>query len=365
MPSLFRQKLVFVLLLLLPLSACASIQFEPEMEVQDRVFFVNSRKDGPVAIESISMTGQDQQLLAFKVNNFKQEYASQDPVQIAIAPNGKQLLFASYWNQRPNLSVMNINGTAWRQLTNSPEAEYAPRWSPDGKRIVYVKHFVEKNAREIWLMNADGSEQRALVKNRICDSPRWSPDGQRLLFVCKDPDTAQAQIFTLRPKGESPRSPLTRNDYHSLEPQWSPDGKFVAYVAYRQGYDAGTSEIELIPSSGGTPQVLTQLDQSSFAIRWAPDGKSMLFASMPAQSEGAQVQVYHLDLETGAVQQLTQGDWSHAAPVWSRQGDRFLCWAYNYELAEHTRLEIYNKQGQLMKTLIPRHGKAFNPAWNQ
>src|ERR1051326_1620957 len=70
------------------------------------------------------------------------------------------------------------------------ELEYAadPQVSPDGASIVYVRNFsdimTDKRYANLWWIRADGSEQRPLTTGAFNDtSPRWSPDGKQLLFV--------------------------------------------------------------------------------------------------------------------------------------------------------------------------------------
>jgi acylaminoacyl-peptidase len=71
-----------------------------------------------------------------------------------------------------------------------------PRISPDGKRIVYVRNFMDimKDRRQsnLWIINSDGTEHRPLTSGKQSDSsPRWSPDGKRLMYVSSSGDTAQ------------------------------------------------------------------------------------------------------------------------------------------------------------------------------
>jgi TolB protein len=66
-----------------------------------------------------------------------------------------------------------------------------PTWSPDGKQIAFMSW---RNSRtEIFVMNADGSNQRVLISMSVGDAidPRWSPDGSKIVFV-HVPDGVQA-----------------------------------------------------------------------------------------------------------------------------------------------------------------------------
>ena len=85
--------------------------------------------------------------------------------------------------------VMDADGGNQRRLTNNPASDYAPSWSPDGKRIVFVSDrdgHVDANGwptGDIYVMDADGGNPQNLTNNPFHDSlPSWSPDGKRIAF---------------------------------------------------------------------------------------------------------------------------------------------------------------------------------------
>ena len=72
--------------------------------------------------------------------------------------------------------VMDDDGGNPRRLTNSPEDEWGPSWSPDGKRIVYSSGDGDWEKVDIYVMDADGGNPRKLTKNPgVDDDPAWSP----------------------------------------------------------------------------------------------------------------------------------------------------------------------------------------------
>ena len=83
---------------------------------------------------------------------------------------------------------------------------FPANWSPDGEKIAYIstpdpkpKGYV-MNAAEIYVMNADGSEQRRLTRNRVPDhAGAWSPDGQMIAFVRAHGD--HWDIYVMNPDG--------------------------------------------------------------------------------------------------------------------------------------------------------------------
>src|SRR4030095_11991108 len=123
------------------------------------------------------------------------------------SPDGKQIAFTRHpFNDNPNLSnlanvfVLNLQTGLTTQLTfdaDPPEEERAPAWSPDGTRIAYMCRIGGgTNDFEICVMNADGTNRVQLTNNTDFDGgPSWSPDGQKIMFLRTVP-------ATLRPVGQ-------------------------------------------------------------------------------------------------------------------------------------------------------------------
>jgi Tol biopolymer transport system component len=96
-----------------------------------------------------------------------------------FSPDGARLAF----HVGRDVHVFELKTRALQPLTKDPENGMYPTWSPDGKRIAFMSW---RNGRtEIFMMNADGSDQRVLVSTASGSAidPRWSPDGSRIVFV--------------------------------------------------------------------------------------------------------------------------------------------------------------------------------------
>ncbi len=104
--------------------------------------------------------------------------------------------------------------------------------SPDGSRIVYTRQAVntleDKWESSLWILNADGSQHRFLVKG---SAARWSPDGKRLLYLAEG-EPKGSQLFVRWVDAEGPATQITHVVEAPRGAKWSPDGKSVAFSMF-------------------------------------------------------------------------------------------------------------------------------------
>jgi hypothetical protein len=109
---------------------------------------------------------------------------------------------------------------------SKPGDVQTPAWSPDGRKIAFVSD--RDGNSEIYVIHADGSEQRNLTRQPASDShPSWSPDGRKLAFVSRR--DGNAEIYVMNADGSELRN-VTRTPSDDLDPAWSPNGRAIAFV---------------------------------------------------------------------------------------------------------------------------------------
>jgi len=196
------------------------------------------------------------------------------------SPNGRAILFTAVSPMQPSRAsrpyrdvyVMNADGSGQRNLTPTPEAgAFDPAWSPDGHQIAFTRLAGPPGEVTIVVMNADGSAKHAVTPMLAHPGDRapaavWSADGRRIAFW---DDFA---IYVVNADG-SGLLRLTRNAFEG--PTWSPDGRKLLFVRARhqksrptwQGGDLWVMNADGTGQRNLTPRTPTAED--GHAATWA------------------------------------------------------------------------------------------------
>lgn len=340
----------------------------------------------------------------------------------AISPDGKWAVFvrtvpileAEKSEHRGHIWLVSTDGGEPFQLTNGPNGDNNPQWSPDSTRLAFVSKRGDDKA-QIWIIPIEGGEAKQLTHvSNGASNPRWSSDGKRIAFLKDEKDSAveerrkKAQddrivmgvddfkqqhlwaievetlddepelLFSLVGEGSVEDSDvdksqrLTVGDFHVSEPDWSPDGEQIVFIATPSpksndtmfngtvhvvdietknlqkltahtggestprwspdggqiaylhspaGY--GQKDLHVISVRGGasTNLTATQLDRNADLPVWSPDGETLYFIAM----DRVRWQLYSTSKGTGEIRQITHGDCVVGDISIANDGDTFLC----------------------------------------
>jgi len=233
-----------------------------------------------------------------------------------------------------DICVVDTDGTDFRELTGGDACESYPRWSPDGKKIVYMQGPLgDGNPQELWVMNADGSGQVQITDfatNPLSSrTPDWSPDGAKVVFSRWITDAPElAGIAVLNADGRHLRI-VTRPERTAVDywPQWAADGRIYfcrlkpeggssyvfrvkpdgtglervmklgsvdQFLSYRLSpnaklvaiQDAKTGRLEVLSVRGGGKRVTLidpvadYLGEAAADVAWSPDQQAVAIAGL-------------------------------------------------------------------------------------
>lgn len=140
---------------------------------------------------------------------------------VAISPDGsEQALVMEDPNRVLQIQVRSLQYGVVRQLTAFKGMSYDPAWSPRGDKIAFVG--TDSGSDEIYLVTTDGSvlQQLTFNNNQWDKHPTWSPDGSQLVFF-SNRDTGRRQIWIMKADGSDQRN-ISNNTYEDWDPIWVP-----------------------------------------------------------------------------------------------------------------------------------------------
>ncbi len=188
---------------------------------------------------------------------------------------------------------MNADGSNQTRLTNSPENEHHPHWSPDGKSIIFSRTLAD-NTSDLFVINVDGSNLLRLTNTPDASEryPDWSPDGKKILFSSFG--HPQSGIFVMNADGSDVRLVMA-GPLHF--PRWSPDGKYIAF----DGEPGGCKfEIYVMKVDGSDMRKITEHPEGCGGYNkspsWSPDGKQLVYSSTKRNpSTGSDIYIINVD----------------------------------------------------------------------
>ena len=205
----------------------------------------------------------------------------------------KYLLYASSQGTRESISKL-ANGTG-TELWSGEGAQIfgGPAISPDGRSVAFS---LRQNGRNLlYVMQADGANARVLTDSLdLQGAPAWSRDGQSITTAAQDHEVPH--LFSVALDGRSPTALIQE---YSVDPTWSPDGRFVVY----SGPDIGTTFAVKAVTADAAPHPLPAMTLTRGArhIAFLPGGKSLVLLRGEIQHKN----LWLIDLETGAERPLT------------------------------------------------------------
>jgi dipeptidyl aminopeptidase/acylaminoacyl peptidase len=317
--------------------------------------------------------------------------------------------------------VLALAGGAYSQVAEGPSRTFGardlfglqqasdPQVRPDGGAIAYVRVandiMTDRARRSIWLVDPQTGAQTPLVVDENANfSPRWSPDGSRLAYVAAGPEGAQLYVRWIA-TGRSARVASLEQAPNDIA--WSPDGRTLAFtmltldegrplapplrkpegakwaeplkvierVVYRadgEGFlKPGYRHLFAVSADGGQPRQLTfgRFDDAG-PISFTRDGKAVLFATNRAanwERDPQESEVYAVAVADGALTRLTNRVGPDQNPVMSPDGSKIAYVGYDDARRrgyENQRLYVMDRDGRNVRVLTAGLDRSVtSPQW--
>ena len=228
--------------------------------------------------------------------------------------DGKRIVFSSDREGRSQIYTMNADGTDERRVTDSPNYDFGPDWSPDGKWIVFCSFAGDNVPAALASVRADGSGRKNLLTAREISWPRISPDGRRIAF------RGGKTIFIVNSDGTHLR-PFPTGLAEAWDPEWSPDRRQILFGAFPDSThpSSATSPIYVADVSGKNRHLVATYPGVIQLPRWSPDGRSVAFQTYTG---GADANIVILDIASGNFRTITLHDHPYLdeTPSWLPDG---------------------------------------------
>ncbi len=183
-------------------------------------------------------------------------------------------------------------------LTQGVSMDGFGAWSPDGKRIAFMRD------GQILLTDPSGKRVRPLTSQpeHWDAAPAWRPDGKAIAFVRTAMQGEKSQIMLVEPDGKGAPVSLVSEPAQIGYLAWSPDGEGIYYSTKQ--------EIVRAPATGGKRTVLFHLpgawEALSGGLAVSPDGRQLLFGAGPRTERGVQYEIWRMPAEGGKPVQVTR-----------------------------------------------------------
>ena len=222
-----------------------------------------------------------------------------------FSPNGNRVIYTSYETGFPKIYVLDVGTVSRQVLQDQPGTmSFAPRFAPDGQSVVYS--LTTGSNTDLYKMSIAGGSPAQLTSDPTIETaPSFSPDGSRIVFESDRSGTQQLYVMGAN-GGEATRISFGQGRYGT--PVWSPRGDRIAFTKQNRG----RFHIGVMNTDGSGERLLTAsfLDEGP---TWAPNGRVIMFTRETSGEAGSST-LHSVDISGRNLRAVRQGG---SDPSWS------------------------------------------------
>jgi dipeptidyl aminopeptidase/acylaminoacyl peptidase len=317
-----------------------------------------------IGVASPRLFGQSRSLSPSDL--FQLEYAA-DP---QISPDGQWVAYVREWSDAmsdrrfSNVWLVKADGSGHRPLTSGKFTDVSPRWSPDGKRLVYLSD--RGGSSQLFVRYMDTGESFALTNGPTSPtSPTWSADGAQIAFLRLVAAPALVVGTPLTPPAGA---------------TWSPPPKYTDQLVFRFNgvgeVPTGMVHAFVVSAEGGAARQITSGEYNhggtpygGGSLAWTPDGKELILPARRGERpdwNSRETDLWSFGVKDGAMRRLTERYGPDQSPAVSPDGRMIAYVGYDdrHQGYQNTQLSVMNRDGSGKRILSGKLDQSVaNPIW--
>jgi Tol biopolymer transport system component len=260
---------------------------------------------------------------------------------LAWSGDGRRLLFTETRDHNDlEIYTTGNGGSNTKPLTSNAVDDLQPSWAPDGARLAFIR--MQGPSPDIWVMDADGSEQRLVTRNGF--DPAWTPDGSRIVFSRYVAPTVEPYSTYAVTVSSGEEQTLVPGGYHGAP---SPDGARLAFLRGTLG------ELAIASADGSGAMSLAPADTTD-SLSWSPDGRTIAF-------RGSHGTPYTIRVDGSGLTPIPLDEPSAHSYAFSPDGTAFtFSSGTGYPTS---RIEVSGIDGSARKVVSAARGRNQDPDW--
>ena len=216
-------------------------------------------------------------------------------------------------NRQKRLAIMDQDQANHRFLTDGSYLVLTPRFSPNSQKITYMS-YVRTNSPRVFIFDIETGQQEIVGEfPGMTFAPRFSPDGKKIVMSYSDPEVGNSEIYILDLQTRSSKR-ITDNSSIDVSGSFSPDGKKIVFNSDR----TGRRHLYIIESNGKNLKRISREAGSYYTPVWSPRGDMIAFT----KQEGGQFYIGVMEID-GSNERMIAKSFHVEGPTWSPNG-RYL-----------------------------------------
>mgnify|MGYP001216370535 CR=1 FL=1 len=217
-------------------------------------------------------------------------------------------------NQQRRLAIMDQDQANHRYLTDGSYLVATPSFSPNSQKITYVG-YIERKTPRVYVFDLETGQQEQVGEfPGITFAPRFSPDGSKIIMSYSDPDVGNTEVYTLDLVTRITKR-ITNSSGIDIAGSFSPDGDQIVFNSDR----TGRRHIYLVNSNGGNPKRISREEGSYYDPIWSPLGDKIAFT----KQQGGNYYIGVMDID-GSNERMIAKAYHVEGARWSSNGKQLI-----------------------------------------